>query len=169
LNFHHAAALLSLAAALTAGASEMTVPMKLLEHEGPGTAIGAIRISETRYGLVFTPKLERLSPGTHGFHLHENNSCEPGMKDGKQVLGLAAGGHYNPTKAKHHGAPWGDGHLGDLPVLYVAADGRASQPVLAPRLKMSDMKGRSLMIHDEHDDHAAHAGGGRMACGVVPR
>jgi Cu-Zn family superoxide dismutase len=73
---------------------------------------------------------------------------------------------------KHHGSPWGDGHLGDLPALYVDPQGNATNPVLAPRLKMADLKGRSLMIHmggDNHSDHPAPLGGGgaRVACGVI--
>ena len=35
---------------------------------------------------------------------------------------------------------WGDGHLGDLPALFVDAGGSANQPVLAPRLKVADIQ-----------------------------
>jgi superoxide dismutase, Cu-Zn family len=84
----------------------------------------------------------------------------------------AAGAHYDPAKSGHHDSPWGDGHLGDLPALYVDADGNATQPVLAPRLKLSDLPGRALMVHaggDNHADHPAPLGGGgaRIACGVI--
>ena len=104
--------------------------------------------------------------------MHVNPSCDAGEKDGKMVAGLAAGGHFDPAKTEKHGLPWGDGHLGDLPALYVDMDGNATQPVLAPRLKMGDLKGHSLMIHaggDNHADHPAPLGGGgmRMACGVI--
>jgi Cu-Zn family superoxide dismutase len=55
----------------------------------------------------------------------------------------------------------------------VGADGVANQPVLGPRLKLGDLKGRSLMVHaggDNHADHPAPLGGGgaRIVCGVVP-
>ena len=110
--------------------------------------------------------------GLHGFHVHQNPSCAPKDKDGKPVAALAAGGHLDLTGANKHGEPWGDGHVGDLPPLFVDTDGTASQPVLAPRLKPADMVGRSLMLHiggDNHADHPAMLGGGgaRMACGVV--
>jgi len=64
------------------------------------------------------------------------------------------------------------GHLGDLPALTVGADGTASAAVIAPRLKMADLKGRSLMIHaggDNYSDTPSPLGGGgaRAACGVV--
>jgi Cu-Zn family superoxide dismutase len=91
--------------------------------------------------------------------------------NGKMVPALSAGGHFDPAGSKRHGLPWGDGHLGDLPALFVDATGAASNPVLAPRLKMADIKGRSLMIHaggDNHADHPAPLGGGgaRVVCGV---
>lgn len=152
--------------------ADSTVPMTMVDANGIGASIGQVTISESKYGLVFTPALKGLPPGLHGFHLHQNASCAPKEKDGKMVPALAAGGHYDPADTKRHDTPWGDGHLGDLPALYVDADGNASQPALAPRLKVADLAGRSLMIHmggDNHSDHPAILGGGgaRMACGVI--
>jgi superoxide dismutase, Cu-Zn family len=164
-----ATALLAMGGAWGAG---LTVPMALASATGPGTAVGTVTITESAYGLVFTPQLAGLPPGVHGFHVHENPSCEPSQRDGKAVPAGAAGGHLDPAGAKRHGEPWGDGHLGDLPPLYVTADGSASQPVLAPRLRLADVKQRSVMIHaggDNHADHPAPLGGGgaRVACGVI--
>ena len=152
--------------------ADLSIPMNLVDAQGGATAIGTINVSESAYGLVFTPALTGLAPGLHGFHVHENPSCAPKDKDGKPVAALSAGGHFDPAATKHHGTPWGDGHLGDLPALYVDASGSATNPVLAPRLKMADLQGRSLMIHaggDNHADHPAPLGGGgpRMACGVI--
>jgi Cu-Zn family superoxide dismutase len=88
------------------------------------------------------------------------------------VAALGAGGHLDPAGTGRHGEPWGDGHLGDLPALVVAADGSADMPVLAPRLKLADVRGRSLMVHaggDNHSDHPQALGGGgaRVACGII--
>lgn len=151
----------------------LTVPMNMVDENGVGASVGTVLISESKYGLVFMPALTGLPPGLHGFHVHENASCATKEKDGKKVPALAAGGHYDPQKTAQHGTPWGEGHLGDLPALYVDVRGLASQPVLAPRLKLSDLAGHSLMVHaggDNHDDHPAPLGGGgpRMACGVMP-
>jgi len=156
-----------------AARADITVPMHLVDEKGAGNAIGQVVISESPFGLVFTPALTGIAPGLHGFHVHENPSCAPQEKDGKMVPALAAGGHYDPAGSKRHGLPWGDGHLGDLPALYVDSGGNATNPVLAPRLKMADVQGRSLMIHlggDNHADHPAPLGGGgaRLACGVMP-
>ena len=152
--------------------ADITVAMNVVDEKGVGKAIGEVAISETQYGVVFTPSLTGLEPGLHGFHVHQNPSCEPKEQDGKVVPALAAGGHYDPASSKRHDLPWGDGHLGDLPGLFVGANGNANNPVLAPRLKIADVKGRSLMIHaggDNHSDHPKLLGGGgaRVACGVI--
>lgn len=153
-------------------AAELSVTMTLVDAKGPGAPLGSVRIVETPYGLAFYPSLKGLQPGLHGFHVHENASCASVERDGAAVPALAAGGHLDPQGTKRHGEPWGDGHLGDLPALAVAGDGSASNPVLAPRLKLADIRSRSLMIHvggDNHADHPAPLGGGgaRIACGVI--
>lgn len=152
--------------------ADTVIHMNLVDDKGVGKAVGDVIVSETAYGLVFTPALNGLPQGLHGFHVHENASCDAVEKDGKKVAALSAGGHFDPAGSKRHGLPWGDGHLGDLPPLYVDDKGNATNPVLAPRLKMADLKGRSLMVHaggDNHADHPAPLGGGgaRMACGVI--
>ena len=166
--------IVAIASSLTslAATADIVVPMHLVNEKGTGSSVGQVTITESSYGLVFTPALSGLTPGMHGFHVHQNPDCQPKEKDGKMVPALSAGGHYDPGKTNRHGTPWGDGHLGDLPPLFVDANGNATQPVLAPRLKMADMKGRSLMVHvggDNHADHPAPLGGGgaRMVCGVT--
>lgn len=165
-------AAVSLGVSSLAWAAEISVPVNMAEKQGVGESVGVIRIVETPHGLAFYPALQGLPPGLHGFHIHEKPSCAPAEKEGALVPALAAGGHLDPQGAKHHGEPWGDGHLGDLPPLYVAADGSAVSPVLGPRLKLADVRQRSLMIHAGGDNHADHpmplgGGGARVACGVI--
>jgi len=154
--------------------AKLVVKVQQLDVQHGNKDVGTVEITESAYGLVFTPNLTGLAEGLHGFHIHENPSCEPKEKDGKLTAGLAAGGHWNPTNAKGHGFPWSDdAHLGDLPALTVLHDGTATQPVLAPRLKkLDEVKNHAIMIHaggDNHSDHPATLGGGgaRMACGVI--
>lgn len=166
--------LLAFSIMLCSGAAlaDTTVKMNMVDAKGAGSEVGTVSISSSKYGLVFTPALKGLPPGVHGFHLHENPSCDPKEKDGKLVAALAAGGHYDPNNSKRHDTPWGNGHLGDLPALFVDASGTAHQPLLAPRLKVADLAGRSLMVHAGGDNHADHpdvlgGGGARIACGVI--
>ncbi|HAG0017686.1 TPA: superoxide dismutase [Cu-Zn] [Salmonella enterica] len=152
----------------------LTVKMNDALPEGMGNSIGEVTVSETPYGLLFTPHLKGLTPGIHGFHVHTNPSCLPGMQDGKSVPALMAGGHLDPEKTGKHLGPYNDkGHLGDLPGLVVNADGTATYQLLAPRFKsLTDLKGHSLMIHkggDNYSDEPAALGGGgaRFACGII--
>jgi len=154
--------------------ADLSIPMTTVDAQGKWQDIGKVTVQETPYGLVFTPALTGLAPGLHGFHVHQNPSCDPGQQDGKPVAALAAGGHYDPKKTGKHSEPWDDGgHLGDLPALYVDAGGKANYPVLAPKLKkLSEVQGHALMVHqggDNHSDHPMPLGGGgaRMACGVI--
>lgn len=142
-----------------------------VDAKGVGASIGTVTFKQTAKGLLITPALGKLSPGEHGFHIHENGSCEAAEKEGKMGAALAAGGHLNPEKVAHHGTPL-DGHLGDLPALTVNDKGFATTPVLAPRLKLTDIQGRAIMIHaggDNYSDSPKPLGGGgdRVACGVI--
>jgi Cu-Zn family superoxide dismutase len=144
----------------------LTVPMNFTAEHGQGKAVGSITISENKYGLLFTPNLHGLTPGLHGFHLHQNASCADN--------GMAAGGHFDPAKTNKHLGPYNDhGHLGDLPALFVTKDGTATLPVLAPRIKkISELKDHALMIHEGGDNYSdtpakLGGGGGRMVCGII--
>lgn len=156
----------------TAQAQDLRFAMNKVNTQGNGAEVGSVTVTRSDHGLVFTPDLKGLPPGLHGFHLHENASCAPAPKDGKPSPAEAAGGHYDPDKTGQHGLPWGTGHAGDLPALYVDPKGRATQPVLAPRLQLDQVKNLALMIHQGGDNHADHpeplgGGGGRLVCGVV--
>jgi Cu-Zn family superoxide dismutase len=65
------------------------------------------------------------------------------------------------------------GHVGDLPLLEVAADGSAVKSLTAPHIKdLEAVRGHSLVIHvggDNYSDQPAPLGGGgaRIACGVI--
>jgi Cu-Zn family superoxide dismutase len=159
-------------AAVVAAADEVTIDMRAVSVDGVGESIGTVTASDSPGGLVLTPALTGLSPGVHGFHVHQNPDCGPAMKDGQAVAGLAAGGHFDPLGLAKHKGPHAHGHMGDLPALEVAADGTASTPVVAPRLTVANIRGRSLMIHaggDNYSDDPSPLGGGgaRVACGVI--
>lgn len=163
---------------LAALAEEVEINMHTISAEGIGPSIGTVTASDSTNGLVLKLNLQpELRPGPHGFHVHENGSCDPAEKDGAMVAGLAAGGHFDPGNTGNHRGPSGEGHLGDLPVLYIGVDEGGAVPakhsLVAPRLTVSDIRGRSLMIHESGDNFrdepkALGGGGARVSCGVIP-
>ncbi len=82
-------------------------------------------------------------------------------------------GIFNPQNTGKHEGPEGAGHLGDLPALVVNNDGKATDAVIAPRLKsLDEVKDKALMVHvggDNMSDQPKPLGGGgeRYACGVI--
>ncbi len=78
-----------------------------------------------------------------------------------------------PQNTGKHEGPEGAGHLGDLPALVVNNDGKATDAVIAPRLKsLDEVKDKALMVHvggDNMSDQPKPLGGGgeRYACGVI--
>jgi superoxide dismutase, Cu-Zn family len=109
-------------------------------------------------------RVEGLSPGEHGIHLHAVGTCEgPAFQ--------SAGGHWNPAGRKHgHLNPAG-AHMGDLMNLAVGADGRASA-TLHVGGDMADADGTSLVIHARPDDYLTDPSGNsgdRIACAVLTR
>lgn len=158
--------------------TEVNVRIYKLTGESPNkleNLVGIVNFKDTEKGLLITPNLVNIAPGEHGFHIHENPSCAPGTKEGEEalLLGLGAGGHYDPDNYGNHLGPYAnDGHLGDLPVLVASKDGAARSVTLAPRLKVADIINRSVVIHAGSDNYsdqpkALGGGGARVYCGVI--
>ncbi len=149
------------------------VAMQRATAEGVGESIGSVTVRESPAGAVFSLSLTGLPAGQHGFHVHEHGSCAPHAGEGGAMEPAgAAGAHWDPQSTGRHLGPEGAGHLGDLPLIEVGADGAASASVTAPRIQsIADLRGRALMIHaggDNYTDTPANGGGGaRLACGVI--
>ncbi|MHC1681779.1 MAG: superoxide dismutase family protein [Clostridiaceae bacterium] len=98
--------------------------------------------------------------GPHGFHIHEMGSCEVGDK--KDPFSMA-GGHYNPDDQPH------GNHAGDFPVLF--SNGGISKMVFfTNKLKVKDIIGKAIVIHEGPDDYKTQPAGGsgkRLGCGVI--
>lgn len=155
--------------------AEVTVMMYLMTPKKTGNTdteknvpkeIGTITFKNSQQGsLLITPDLHGLPAGMHGMHLHALPSCDHDGKD--------AGGHYDPGHTEKHLGPYNsNGHLGDMPALYVDAKGMANHPVLSPRLTENDLYGHAVIIHagdDNYSDFPKPLGGGgdRIACGVI--
>ncbi len=110
-----------------------------------------------------------MPQGAYGAHVHMTGRCDaPGFE--------TAGGHWNPTGAKHgKNNPQGM-HKGDLPNLMVGTDGRGTVEITIPAAAvaggtspMLDADGAALVIHAQADDYRTDPSGKsgtRIACGV---
>ncbi len=140
-------------------ATDLFIPIYSTANNQDKT-VGTIHVKQTDYGLLIEPSLYDLAPGEHAFAIHENPSCEH--------HGLAAGGDLDPHHTNKHLGPYNpNGHLGDLPTLYVAADGTAAFPILAPKiLSIDEIKNRSFVIqaNNKEDEISQRK---RIACGVI--
>jgi Cu-Zn family superoxide dismutase len=167
-----AAAVLLAFAAPASAAKSAKVTMNAISTEGVGKSVGTITIKETKEGITLEPKLTGLTPGEHGFHIHEKPSCDVADKEGKPAAGQAAGPHFDPDTTKAHKGPGGGGHKGDLPKLVASDKGEAKEKIEVKGLKLADVQGHALMIHaggDNYSDTPKPLGGGgdRVVCGVV--
>jgi Cu-Zn family superoxide dismutase len=139
--------------------------------DASGTAIGTIRLSEDRHGIVhLSVKVRGLTPGLHGIHIHSVGACSPTF--------AAAGGHYNPL-AHEHGLDNPNGpHAGDLPNLQVDARGHGRLHARTDRVTLTagpatlfDADGSAVIIHADPDDQVTDVGNGgsgaRIACAVL--
>ena len=71
----------------------VTVTLEQATEKGTGASIGTVTISQSAYGLVFTPDLQGLEPGVHGFHVHTEANCNAAEVDGKLTPAGAAGAY----------------------------------------------------------------------------
>ena len=153
-------------------AANPSVEIKAITAEGVGKTLGTATLSNSADGLAIKLDVSGIADGEHGFHVHEKGDCSPSEKDGKMAAGNAAGGHFDPKASKSHKGPDGGGHEGDLPKV-TAKGGKIEETVTVKDLKLSDVAGRSLMIHeggDNYSDQPENGGGkGRIACGVITK
>jgi Cu-Zn family superoxide dismutase len=148
-----------------------SVPIYAVDGRGIGARLGTIELRDVTDGLRLKIELENLPPGQHGFHVHSIADCSPAQIGGRVVPAGAAGPPYDPFHTGHHAGPHGNGYLGDLPFIAVPENGKAKYTMVAPRLKVDDMRNRALLITaggDNYSDTPPMGGGGdAIACGMV--
>jgi Cu-Zn family superoxide dismutase len=125
-------------------------------------------------------KVEGLTPGLHGMHIHEIGECANTIRpDGSTFVFGATGGHFDPGPSGNSAAdanhPF---HMGDIPNLEVNAAGvghlryTTSRITLSPGpLSVFDANNSAVIVHLNTDNGgpgvAGTSGGPRIACGVI--
>lgn len=132
---------------------------------------GILTLEQHPEGVKVTGTVAGLSPGLHGFHVHEKGDLTRGCN--------SAGPHFNPYMV-NHGAPSDPlRHVGDLGNIEVGQDGVARIDGTDHYLSLVGVRGaigRALVMHEKPDDLGrggteeslkTGTAGARVACGVV--
>jgi superoxide dismutase, Cu-Zn family len=130
------------------------------------TVKGVVTFTQTENGVKVVAHLEGLTPGKHGFHVHEFGDCSaPDL--------MSTGGHFNPTQMAH-GAPTDAArHSGDLGNIVADEKGIAELEWVDPVMKLSgpnSIIGHAVIVHMKEDDMKTQPtgnAGAREACGVI--
>ena len=155
-------------AGLSACATSVSAPSASAELQArSGSSVsGRVTMVETSGGLRVEAQVAGLSPGEHGFHVHEAGDCSaPDASSAK--------GHFNPGGKAHGHHTSSERHGGDMPNLVANAAGEARFSGVISGLTLSGpngVLGRSVVIHADPDDYKSQPAGNsgkRVACGVI--
>jgi len=131
------------------------------------TARGVVSFAQKGDEVVVTALFSGLTPGDHGFHIHEKGDCSA-------PDATSAGGHFNPGDDKHGNPHKGEHHAGDLPMLKADANGNASLTTTVSGITLgkgeANILGRAVIVHAAPDDFKTQPtgnSGARVACGII--
>ncbi|HEX5378010.1 MAG TPA: superoxide dismutase family protein [Phenylobacterium sp.] len=168
------AALIATLSAAPAFGADAPAIVRIDLKNSAGASVGQATLTQATSGVLARIEVKGLTPGWHGLHFHETGDCS------KSDF-TSAGGHVHAMATKVHGLLNPDlNEAGDLPNLFVAADGSGTVELLStfvslrgpgPRPALADKDGSALVIHAGPDDYISQPIGGagaRTACGVIP-
>jgi len=136
-------------------------------HPTKGNSVsGIVKFEAVEGGVHIIADLTGLTPGKHGFHIHEFGDCS--SDDGS-----SAGGHFNPNGMPHSMPASEQRHVGDLGNIEADKDGKAHLDYVDSMISFSgknSIVGRGVIVHEKEDDlktQPTGAAGARVACGVI--
>ena len=127
---------------------------------------GTVSFTKVQTGVRIVADVTGLTPGAHGFHVHEFGDCT--ARDAS-----SAGDHFNPFRVLHGPPDYPTSHAGDLGNLVADASGRAHYDWTDPTLLLdgpNSIIGRAVIVHERADDLKTQPSGNagrRVACGVI--
>lgn len=127
---------------------------------------GVVTFTPSAEGMVVHADVTGLTPGAHGFHIHETGDCSA-------PDGTSAGGHFNPTEHEHGAPADTHRHAGDMGNIIADESGHGVLEWTDPDMTVDGEKsiiGRAVIVHADEDDYATQPtgnAGARVACGVI--
>ena len=163
--------LATLVLALAGCASAPTTKPAAIAIIGPASgsqAAGQVSFSVLPAGgLHLEGSVTGLTPGAHGFHIHEVGDCSA-------PDATSAKGHFNPYAEAHGNHAGMEHHAGDMPNLVADGTGKAVVYVDVTGVSVGsgdgDILRRAVVIHADPDDYQSQPAGNsgkRVACGVI--
>ncbi len=152
--------------AATANGKPAMKAVAKLEPTKDHKAKGTVTFTKVDNGVRVVVDITGLTPGEHGFHVHEAGDCSA-------PDAASAGGHFNPTGAPHGGPDSPQHHIGDLGNITADQSGKAHLDRVFSFLSLSgehSIVGRGLIVHAGRDDLTSQPSGdagARVACGVI--
>lgn len=130
------------------------------------TASGVVTFEQQKDGLHITAQLSGLTPGNHGFHIHEFGNCA--CPDA-----VCAGDHYNPTSKPHGSQQDKNRHVGDLGNIIADSEGNGTYETIDHHVTLNgpySIIGRAVIVHADEDDFTTQPtgnSGARIGAGVI--
>jgi Cu-Zn family superoxide dismutase len=127
---------------------------------------GKVSFVKIANGIRVVADVTGLTPGNHGFHIHEKGDCS--APDGS-----SAGGHFNPYAMPHAAMNADQRHVGDFGNIMADRAGNAHADFIDVRISfdgLASILGRGVIVHANPDDlvtQPAGNAGPRVACGVI--
>jgi len=138
----------------------------ILEPTLSNSVRGTVSFKKVEEGLQVQAVVSGLTPGSHGFHVHERGDCSASDA-------MTAGEHFNPRNRDHGGPDDKERHAGDFGNLEADERGHASLTFVDSHISLEGKEsvlGRSVVVDESADDlHTQPTGntGSRQACGVI--
>lgn len=144
---------------------------QIAEVDGSGVS-GSVEFVDLGDAVEVRYNLSGLTPGAHGFHLHQTGACGP---DSTGTPAGAAGGHFNPLSSEHGDPafPATQRHAGDLGNILAEATGQALGVRIDSVLSFEGptaILGKAVLVHGGEDDLTSQPSGDagpRVGCGVI--
>jgi Cu/Zn superoxide dismutase len=148
------------------GDSTITKAVAVLHATKGNSVSGIVRFEAVVGGVRVVADITGLTPGKHGFHIHEYGDCSADD-------GTSAGGHFNPAGMPHSSPSSKERHVGDLGNIEADKNGKAHLDYVDTMISFSGKNsiiGRGVVVHEKEDDlktQPTGAAGARVACGVI--
>ena len=150
----------------TYAADDVQKAIAVLNPTAGSKVTGTVTFTKSGKGVKIVADISGLSPGKHGFHIHEFGDCSA-------PDATSAGGHFNPTNDPHAGHEAEKRHIGDLGNIEANASGKARLELTDTQMEFTGDKGilgHAVIVHEKADDLKTQPtgdAGGRVACGVI--